>query len=390
VQKFDTTISGAMPEAVRTKGGCQLSLYLMHVREDATQRNSPVLGRTLTIPFQPLSLNLYYLLTAFGAADYRQEQRAMSIAMRCLYEHPIVRATVPIEGTNVQEEFTVQMQVEGPDELGRIWQAFNTAFRLSTVYRASVVFVTPEAVATQPAPPPERVVVAAEPAAPPFAEAGEVVGTLSTARGFAPSSTVASPQERTFDQSPAVVAAGDTFLLLGAGLGQPTTRRVYLLPAGGPEQEVSTWIDADPARSTPSRLSLRVPTGGAAPAAGVHLLRVGSDTAAGDPSTYRSNATPFSIAAKVGPATNPPLLTPVAGGYTVAGAGFAVGALEVLLGTVALTEIGAGTPASGQFRVVNATTVTFRPPAGLAPGLYGVRIRSNGVESAPAWWVSVP
>ena len=126
VPKFDTSISGSMPEAVRADGGCQLSLYLMHVREDATQRNSPVMGRTLTIPFQPLSLNLYYVLTAFGAADYRQEQRAMSIAMRCLYEHPIVSATVPIDGTNVQEEFTVQMQLETPDELGRIWQAFNT------------------------------------------------------------------------------------------------------------------------------------------------------------------------------------------------------------------------------------------------------------------------
>ena len=63
---------------------------------------------------------------------------------------------------------------------------------------------------------------------------------------------------------------------------------------------------------------------------------------------------------------------------------------EVLLGTVALAETGTGTPAAGQFRVVDVTTVTFRPPDGLPPGRYGVRIRSNGVESAVAWWVSVP
>lgn len=388
VPKFNTTFSGAMPESVRGKGGCQLTLYLMHVREDATQRNSPVMGRTLTVPFQPLSLDLYYLLTAFSADDYHQEQRAMSIAMRCLYENPIVTATVPTDSTNnVEEEFVVQMQPESSDELGRVWQAFGTPLRLSCVYRAGVVFVTPKASEAQPASPAKRVVVAPEPATLPFAKQGQVVGTRSTVRALAPSSTPASPQVRTYELAPAVVAAGDAFLLLGAGLGGPTSSRVYLLAADGTEQEVTAW--ADPAASAASRLALKVPSG-AAPPAGVYQLRVGSDTAAGDPLTYRSNATAFSVAAKVGPATNPPLLTPSAGVYTVAGAGFIAGATDVLLGTAALGATSSGTLGPGEFQVDGPTSIRFRPAAGVPAGVYGVRVRTAGVESAPAWWVTLP
>jgi hypothetical protein len=389
IPRFTITVSGAMPESVRGQGGCQLSLYLLHVKEDSAQRNAPVMGRTLTIPFQPLSLNLYYLLTAFSADDYRQEQRAMSIALRCLHANPIVRMVVPIEGTNVQEEFTVQLQAEGPDELGRVWQSFVTPFRLSTVYRASVLFVTPPAAAGTPARPPERIVISADPAQLPFSGQGQVIGTTSTVTYFAPSSTAAQPLTRSYDLSPAVVAPGDRFLLLGAGLDQPTGRRVYLLTPGGQEQEVTAWVDPDPARSTASRRLLQVPQAGA-PAAGVYQLRVGSDTSAGDTITYRSGSTPFSLAAKVGPAANPPLLTRAAGVFTLAGVGFVSGSTEVMLGTSALARAPGGTPGPGRFRVTGSTGITFRPPASLEPGLYDVRVRVAGVESPPAWWVMLP
>jgi hypothetical protein len=388
--KFHTTINGAMPESVRTKAGCQLNLYLLHIRQNAAQHNAPVLGRVTPIPYQPLALELYYLLTAFSSEDYRQEQRAMSVAVRCLYEHPIVRMTVPIDGTAVPAEFTLQMQVETPDDLGRIWQAFNTAYRLSAMYRASVVFVTPKGVADQPAPPPDRVVVTAEPATIPFAPPGQVVGTRSATTAFAPSSTPADPELRRHERSPAVVGPGERFEVLGAGLDQLTAARSYLLPPSGPEQEITGWADPDPTLSTPARRTLRLPAGAAAPPAGVYQVRVGSDTATGDTATYRSTATPFSVTARVGPATNPPVLVPVAGVLPLPGAGFVAGSTELLLDTVRLAEVPSGTPGPGQFRVGGPDTVTFRPPAGLPPGRYGVRVRVNGVEAIPAWWVDVP
>ena len=118
-----------------------------------------------------------------------------------------------------------------------------------------------------------------------------------------------------------------------------------------------------------------------APAAGVYQLRVGSDISAGDTTTYRSGSTPFSLAAKVGPAANPPLLTPAAGRFSLVGAGFVAGSTEVMLGTVALVQAPGGTPGPGQFRVTGPTGIAFRPPARLEPGLYDVRVRVAGVES---------
>src|SRR5438874_3132184 len=79
---FTITMTGAMPEAVRNDGNCQLSLYLFHIEQDKFQRNTPV-TRSSVIPQQPMSLDLYYLLTAYAEKRYIEEQQAMSIAMRC-------------------------------------------------------------------------------------------------------------------------------------------------------------------------------------------------------------------------------------------------------------------------------------------------------------------
>src|SRR6266700_7900652 len=114
-------VTGAQPEAVRKEGNCQLSLYLFHVAQDKFQRNSPVMGpRSSVIPQQPLSLDLYYLLTAYAGKNYTQEQQAMSIALRCFYNKPIIKTVV--QG-DPHQEFTLSMEVESADELGRLWQA---------------------------------------------------------------------------------------------------------------------------------------------------------------------------------------------------------------------------------------------------------------------------
>src|SRR3989442_236756 len=100
VDQFTIHITGSMPEAVRAEGECHLSLYLYHVSQDNYQRNSPVLGRAVPLPDQPLSLDLYYILTVFAKKDYVQEQQAMSIALRCFHGHPFVRVTETISGSS--------------------------------------------------------------------------------------------------------------------------------------------------------------------------------------------------------------------------------------------------------------------------------------------------
>ena len=388
--KFDIKINGSMPESVRADGGCQLNLYLLQVKENGHLKNAPVRVQTtpvietraMTIPYQPLALDLYYLLTAFAGKDYRQEQRAMSIAVRCLYERPILRVTVPFNGSSLGEEFTLQMEIESADELGRVWQAFSAPFRLSAVYRVSVVFMTPEAPDTEPAPPPEHVVVFPDPVVAPFGDAPQVLGTSATVEGFAPTSTVATPLLRRYELSPAVVMRGDSFLLHGEGLGGTGSDHVYLLPASGPEQDITAWLDPDPAKATISRLELAVPGGAGSPAAGVYQVRVGNGT-------VRSNSTPLSVAARVGPATNPPLLAPAGGVYTIGGSGFVAATTELSLGAVPLTRV-TSAPSAGEFRVVSQSSITFAAPTGLDAGQHEVRVRVNDIETPAQWWVDLP
>jgi len=408
---FPINISGSAPDSVRQSGICELSLYLFHIAADKYQRNSPVTPPRLpppfpadpraqtqvpVIPFQPLSLDLYYLLTAFAASDYVHEQQVMSVALKCFHENPIVRTNVTIEGNVVPEEFCLTMEVETADELSRVWQAASPPARLSVVYKVSVVFITPEA-PTQPiAPPVEQFTIVAAPTSLPFADSGQVATTYRRISYRAPDLTL-----RSFDQSPASVAAGERVSLIGAGLNGVASNRVFLLSADGSEFEITPWMIADPPSPAPpvqtnSRMILELPATVASlpapgsiladtPPAGVYQIRVGDVTG-------RSNATPLSIAAGLTIPAGPPqpVLSPAGADFTVAGVGFISNHTEVLLGGVRLNEVNAP-PGAGEFELnPAATSITFQVPASLAAGLYPVRVRVNNVESAPTWWVQVP
>lgn len=401
--------SGAMPDAVRKEAGCQLTFSLFHVTEDKSQRNSALLNpwaqvnpglipRAQPIPNQPMSLDLYYLLTAWADQQYQQEQQAMSMAMQFFYQTPIVRMQITLPGITgtIPEEFVMTMEIETSDELARLWQAITVPMRLSAIYKVSVVLLTPPAALAQ-EPPVEAISLTSDPAAFPFAGAGQVIGTSGTFTFASLSSTVADPIILSQNYSPAVAVPGPNqpFALQGANLNLATSNNVYLLMADGTEFNVSNWMKLEPPPTVPpsppsyqtaSKVTLQLPpTVGAlpanAPVPGIYQLRAGSDT----PTSYRTNATPFSVAAWINassvPPPNPPLLAASAGTYTIAGQGFVTGATEVLLDTILL-------PAAN-VDVVSAEEVTFTVPATVAAGTYTVRVRVNNVESPPAWWVVI-
>jgi hypothetical protein len=406
---FAIAVSGSMPETTRKDAGCTLSICLIHVSADKFQRNfvaiptppspapAPPPQRALQIPFQPLSLDLYYLLTAFDADNsFAREQQVMSIALKCFHENPIVRAAVPIPPPpqTVQEEFTLTMELQTSDDVARLWQAVTVPYRLSVFYKVSVVFMTP------PAPPASakqavRFSLAVDPASFPFAPSGQVIGTSSTQTFTSPHSSAAQPEIVSSDYSPAVVTPSQTLFLYGGGLNQPTSSQAYLLqpPDFLAERDVTAWKTAAPSQ-TASRIVLQLPNtiGGLpanAPAPGIYQLRAGSDVA---PHQNRTNATPFSIAARVDVSIAPPNPPVLPGGppYTVKGMGFFAGQTQVQLETVALSEVPVPTPpAAGQFSVIDVQTIVFQPPVSLSAGLYGLRIRVNQVESPPSWWVKV-
>jgi hypothetical protein len=391
VEKFNLHIDGAMPEAGRALGDTVLSFYLFHVSIDRFQSNSavnppakPVVQR---IPGQPLALDLLYLLTAWNEKSYVNEQRAMSIAMRCLHNTPIIRGTIPIGTGSATEEYTVTLEPQSSDELGRLWQAFTGSFRLSAVYKASVVFISPDAPNGKPAKDVAQVVVSASPTEPlPPMLGGQILGTLSTAKFFAADSTAAVPKPQTVDYSPAVAASGDDVLLLGGNLTKPPSVKTFLIDSTGTVVDVTSWADPNPLNSTEARRRLVLPgTQGSAPTGtpppGLYQLRVG------DGSGPQSSATPFSIAARLSTAPNPPLLSPVAGLYTLLGAGFTAGETELMLGTMALQAVPAG-PAAGQFALVPAG-IEFVAPSSLS-GLFPVRVRVRSAGPPPTWVESPP
>jgi len=405
INKFNINITGAAPDTVRADGGCQLSLYLFHVAQDPYQRNSPVLGpRVQPVPQQPLSLNLYYLLSAFSQADYQQEQRAMSIAMRCFHQHPIVRAKVPIPVLPLPaplqfqpEEFILTLESEPVDSLSRLWQSVTSSMRLASIYKVSVVFVTPPEPDAATAKGVQQISLAVDPSALPFVENGQLIGSYRKVSYTSPSSSAASPKTVSYDSSAATAAAGQTLILYGAGLSDgkgkpnPTAKRLYLLSPAGTEQEVTGWIVPDPNPHAPppaivldSRLTVKLPA--APPDPGVYQMRVGSDKLLGDATDARSNTVPLSIAAAV---TGLPLspTPPILAVNTLTGVGFISGKTELLLGAVVLLE---GPAQPGNFQVASGNTINFQIPAGLSSGLHAVRVRVNQVESDPSWWVSVP
>ena len=397
------TLTGSMPEAVRKDSGCQLTFSLFHVTEDKFQRNSPLLNqRAQIIPFQPMSLNLYYILTAFSDKDYVTEQQAISHAMQFFYQTPIVKTsvTLPGIGSPVDEEFTLTMEMESNDELARFWQAVTVPFRMSVIYKVSVVLLTPPAtpsLATKVA----TSRLSANPALFPYTSTGEVFGTQITYSFATPLSTSAKPEIVSVDYSPAVVPLGQRFFLLGSNLNTSTSSRTYLVMPDGTEVEVSSWMATEtnlqqPNFQTSSRITLNLPASSgsppaSAPQAGVYQLRAGSNNPP-DPTTNRTNSAPFIVAPRIDVSVappNPPILAAVAGTYTLSGAGFLAQHSQVLLDTVALAENLGGPPGDGQFTVVSAQQITFRAPTGIASGRYTVRLRVNQIEALPSWWIVI-
>src|ERR1700694_180015 len=382
-KKFTIGVTGNAPDVARGAQGCNLSVYLYHVQKDAYQSNAlntnpaliPGFPRAQRFPLQPLSLDLFYLLTASSDAGYLQEQQAMSVAMRCLYEHPIITTTVPF-GAASPEQFTLQLEVDGADQVGRLWQATTVAMRLSATYKVTVIFVTPEAPPVA-GPPVKQVTLLGGAATVPFASAGgQLTGTKATVVYRPPASTAANPMIRNYDLSPAVVAPGEPFIVFGGGLiGQ----RVFIAGGNLPETDITGWIDAGFETPSDTRLAIRLPNllgapPAAAPPPGFFTIETGTGA-------LRSNSTPLSVAAGMRNVGNTTLLPHVAGVDTVQGLGIH-GAVQLFLDPVGLSA-GNAAPGPGEF-LVNAagTQIEFQPPTGMQAARAPLRPRDNEVYAA--------
>jgi uncharacterized protein DUF4255 len=162
-------VSTKAPDQALNGGAEQtlLDLFLYHVTPNPGWRNVGLPtrddhGDRLTNP--PLALDLHYLLIAHGAQDF-QAEILLGYAMQILHETPVLsrdsirRALAPVspvsgsalppayqalaaaELADQIEQIKLCPETLGLEDLSKLWTAFQTNFRLTTAYMASVVLI---------------------------------------------------------------------------------------------------------------------------------------------------------------------------------------------------------------------------------------------------------
>ena len=135
----------------------QLNIYLYRITPNTAWRAIPANGsadnggRTV-----PLSLDLHYLLTAYGERDYHAET-LLGSAMELLHETPVLTretiapivATLAARGNSGMSVFTdvidsidritLSPEFLSMEDLTKLWSALQARYRLSATYRASVL-----------------------------------------------------------------------------------------------------------------------------------------------------------------------------------------------------------------------------------------------------------
>ena len=130
----------------------QVNIFLYHVVPSSAWRNLDLPGRARPgeTSAPALGLNLYYLITAFGRdndANRPFSHQVMGRAMSTLHDHPLlgadeIKAALANNDLWAQVErvrFTVQPY--SMEEIAKLWTGFQTEYRLSVAYEASVVLI---------------------------------------------------------------------------------------------------------------------------------------------------------------------------------------------------------------------------------------------------------
>jgi hypothetical protein len=132
------------------KSGKRINLYLYLVAENAYLKNQEIPGQGYPGDYghPPLSLNLHYLLTAYGEKESSPDsdlmaQQLLGDAMRVLHDFAIITPAMGILDPSLVGEFErikITMHPSSVEELAKIWTALPKAnFRRSASYEVSVV-----------------------------------------------------------------------------------------------------------------------------------------------------------------------------------------------------------------------------------------------------------
>jgi hypothetical protein len=146
------------PPDVARKGitKAQLNLYLYQVVYNAAWRNMDMPGRVRPgETAQPaLALNLHYLITAWGRGDSDTDavnHRVLAAAMSTLHDRAVLdgndirNALLDNDLADQVERIRLTPLPQNVDELSKLWTAFQTNYRVSSAYEATVVLIDSQA-----------------------------------------------------------------------------------------------------------------------------------------------------------------------------------------------------------------------------------------------------
>lgn len=338
-------------------------------------------GTRLTNP--PLALDLHYLLTAYGVADY-QAEILLGYAMHLLHERPVLdRAAIrraldpsplgpsilpPAFGALTASDLadqvdsvTITDESLDTEEMARLWSAIQAHYRPTTAYLVTVVLVEARKTTRNALP-----VLSRGPVDPVTKKDRGVVVNPSLLLPYATIESVAPPP------SQPAAKLGDTVRIVGHDLGGTSTvvRFAHRLLATPNEIAIGTSAD-------PTGIDVVIPSGGAAEAqwpAGVYTVTVVLIRAP-DTKARESNLAAMLLAPE--PVLPPSSITRDAGTQRVT-ATLDVRP-QVRPAQEAMLTLG-GDSALADPITAPASTLTFELGA-VPPGARWVRLTVDGVES---------
>jgi hypothetical protein len=167
----NVTVTALPPDRINTQAQnqtSQVNLFLYQVTPNTGWRNVGLPSRNHQgerITNAPLALNLHYLLTAYGALEFHSEI-LLGYAMQLLHETPVLtrnairtalappsmvtggsglpaplRALFNSELAEQVEQIKITPETLNTEEISRMWTAFQSHYRPSAAYQASVVLI---------------------------------------------------------------------------------------------------------------------------------------------------------------------------------------------------------------------------------------------------------
>lgn len=365
--------------------GKWLNLYLYQVFENGYLKNQeiPGQGHPSAYGHPPLSLDLYYLLTAHASIETLPEsdldaQEILGDAMRVLHDYsmvtdqlPIRRATVgtvgePILDLHLRDEFEqikITLQPMSLEDLSKIWTAMPEAnFRRSVAYQVSVVQI--ESRRPRRYPQPVRELPSAGPRVHVMPFRSPQIREIRVIRQDDP-----DRKERPFPYA----RIDDILVIRGRNLAGEATR--VILGTVDATAEITVLRD--------DRIEVTIPNDeGLQP--GSQTVKVVLDVMMGEPPQphlgFQSNLAVF-------------VLVPHIKGLditTTPGTLIVEGTRLFKEGLDCLTLVGDEVIPSDDYTAKTSTGIAFSIPTSLGSGDHAIRVRVNGAESIDLMRLTIP